>query len=889
MKWWQLRKRNADLERELRSDLELEEEEQRESGLPPEEARYAAQRAFGNSTLIREQTHEAWGWAPFEHLAQDIRYALRQMGRAPGFAAAAIVTLALGIGASTAIFSVADAVLLRPLPYPDPQRIVRIWELAPDGHTMNLAHLNFEDFRSQNHSFASMAEYDAGIESVTGGSEPLRVGAAAVSSDFFNALGVQPWLGRAFSKDERRPHGTPAILVSYGYWERYLRSARDLSKIHLVMANTDYTVVGVMPEGFDFPSGTSVWVPSELDPDTSTRTAHNWYGIGRLRDGVTIAQARADLGTIARRLKAQYGRGVDLSNAAVISLADATVGDVRTALMMLFAAVGMLLLIAWANVAGLSIARTTARTRELAVRAALGAGRRRLVHQFLAESFVTSLAAGMAGILIAGVGVRMLPAILPANLPRQKGIAMNLPVLLFALAITLLVGLSLGLFTAWRAGRADLRDALNAGAHQHSGSSTVQKLRSALVTAEIAMTLVVLVAAGLLGRSFMRLTATSPGFRSDHLITMEFGLPVRAGAMGAVDSTGTRRQVRLVDDLMNRLRALPGVESVGLAGALPVAAGDNLADGEFLILDGLKPPANFDEWGVIDRNPEHVGHALYCVASREYFLSLGIPLLRGRLFDEQDGPNAPHSAIISDALARHRWPDENPIGHIIDFGNMDGNLKPLTVVGVVGDVRVRGLDLPPGEVIYVDYQQRGLGANSLPTILMRTNAPENDMIPAARAVFHDAVPDAPVTFSTFALQMGGWLADRRFLLLLVGAFAAAALALVSVGLYGVIAFFVTRRTQEIGIRMAVGADRSNILRLVVGEGLRLAALGVAVGVIVSLMMTRLLSSLLFGISPADPLTFTGIMLLLVLVTLAACYIPARRAMRVDPARALRYE
>jgi len=893
MRWWQLRRRDADLERELRSDLDLEEEEQRELGIPPEEAHYAARRAFGNATLIKEQSREAWGWAPFERLLQDFRYALRQMRRSPGFAAASVATLALGIGASTAIFSVTDAVLLRPLPYPNPQQIVRIWEQAPDGHTMNLAQLNFEDFRRQNHTFSSMAEYGYGVESMTGGSEPVRVTVAAVSKDFFTVLGVNPFLGRTFAADELLPHGAPAILVSYGYWKQDLGGARELSRFHLVMGGTDYSVVGVMPPAFDFPSDTSAWIPSELDPDTGTRTAHNWHGIGRLREGATLAEARADLDTIARRLKSHYGRAVDLNSAAVIPLADAAVGDVRTALLVLLAAVGTLLLISCANVAGLSIARTSARTRELAVRSAMGAGRGRLVRQFLAESMVMSLLAGIAGILIAGIGVRMLPAILPANLPRQKGIAMNLQVLLFALAITVFVGISLGLFTAWRAGRANLRNALNAGAHQHSGSSGVQRLRNALVTGEIALTLVVMVVAGLLGRSFWRLIETNPGFRSDHLITLQFSFPPRVNlpdtGMGKAASASTVLQVHLIDDLLSRLRALPGAGNVGIAGAIPVAAGDNLADGEFLILDGIKPPSNFAEWDVIDRNPDHVGHALYCVASRGYFTTLGIPLVRGRLFDERDGLNAPNVAVISESLARQRWPNQNPIGHVIDFGNMDGNPKPLTIVGIVGDVRVRGLDLPPGEVIYVDYRQRGMNENSMPTILMRTNTPEDQIIPLARDVFHQLAPDAPVAFTSFAEEMGGWLADRRFLLLLVGAFAASALVLVSVGLYGVIAFFVTRRTQEIGIRMAIGANRSNILRLVVGEGLRLAVAGVAVGVVVSLLMAHLLSSLLFGISPADPLTFSAIVLVLVLVTLAACFIPARRAMTVDPVTALRYE
>jgi predicted permease len=496
-------------------------------------------------------------------------------------------------------------------------------------------------------------------------------------------------------------------------------------------------------------------------------------------------------------------------------------------------------------------------------------------------------------VLIAGLAVRLLSAILPADLPRQQGIAMNLPVLLFALTVTVAVALSLGLFTAWRAGGADVRDALNAGAHHHSRSSAVQRLRSILVAGEIAMTLVVLVSAGLLGRSFMRLISTSPGFRLDHLITVQFSLPPGISALhnstGEIDPTAIARQAHKMDDLLTRLRALPAAENVGLVGALPVAAGDNLADGDFLVLNGIKPPANFDEWDAVAHNPLHVGHALYCVASRGYFITLGIPLIRGRLFGEQDNLNSPNAAVISETLARQRWPNQDAIGQIIDFGNMDGDLRPLTIVGIVGDVRAQGLDLPPAGVIYVDYRERGMNSNSTPTILMRITAPEDEIVPAARAIFHNIAPDAPVKFSTFAVEMGGWLAERRFLLLLVGLFAAAALLLATVGIYGVVAFFVARRTQEIGIRMAVGAQRSDVLRLVLGEGARMAAFGVSIGIVASLAINRLLSSLLFGISAADPLTLVGMAMLLSLVALVASYIPALRAMRVDPVIALRFE
>jgi putative ABC transport system permease protein len=812
-----------------------------------------------------------------------LRFASRSLVKSPGFTAVAVLTLAASIGASACIFSVVDAVLLEPLPYSHPERLVRVWEQAPDAHRMNLTDPNFDDFRDQNNTFATLAAYSGSIHvAMSGGREPVRTEVVIVSRDFFRTFGTQPAIGRGFASDELREHGAAAIIVSYLYWKQYLGASTDLSRTHVSLAGEVYPVVGVMPSDFEYPSsGVAGWIARERDAEIHSRTAHNWRGIGRLRDGATVAQARANLSAIAARIKEQYGKDADLNAAQVVPLLNAIVGDVRKALLTLFGAVALLLFVGCANVAGLMLARTSARAKELAVRTALGANRLRILQQFLAESLVLSAMSGIAGILIAVWSVKLLPAILPPTLPRHEGITINVPVLLFAVAVTIGVAIALALFSSWRASTAGLQQALTAGSRSYTASRSTQRMRVMLVIGEIATTLTILIAAGLLGRSFLRLIETSPGFRADNLITVELSPPASPYANAAIED------VQRVDRIVERLRAVPGAARAGVVGALPVANGDDLADGGFIILNGQKPPADFKEFELMMHDPSKTGHALHCAASEGYFRTMEIPLIRGRMFADRDSWNSLHVAVISDALARQRFANEDPIGQVIEFGNMDANLKPLTIVGIVGDVRAQGLDRPASPIIYTDFRQRGAGLT--PTIIIRsTEAPET-IIPTIRSVFRDIAPDVPVKISTFETELGGWLAQRRFVLFLVALFAVVTLGLAALGIYGVIAFSVARRTQEIGIRMALGALPGDVLRLIIGEAARIAATGIVIGVILSVFITHLMSSLLFDVRATDPWTFAAVAVLLTAVALLASYVPARRAVRVAPEVALRYE
>ena len=813
-------------------------------------------------------------------LLQDLRYGLRMLAKNPGFTIVALLTLALGIGASTAIFSVVYGVLLRPLPYSKPDQILELWEVNAQGGHMNFADPNFEDVRSQSHGFQGVAEYAAWLESVSGGSEATRSMVASVSRDFFPLIGVGPVLGRGFAPEEQRFGVAPVALVSYAYWKQYLGGTSDLSSTKLTIEHQLCSIIGVLPPAFRFPFDSDIWVPRELWERLPSRTAHNWHVVARLRGDVPLAQARAELSGIARRLKQQYGQDTMMIDVAVSPLRTALTSNVRPALLVLLGAVGFLLLVACASVVNLLLAQAAARERELAVRSALGAGRSRLVRQFLTEALLLSIAGGALGILAALWGVDALVALAPSNLPRLQDVAVNLPVLFFTFALSVAVAAGLGIFTALRATSGQLQRALVERGQGHTGTLRGRRLSRTIVGAQIATTVVLLAGAGLLGRSLLRVLSVNPGFRTEHILTMDLAMPF------AEKDTEKVQRVAFLNELFSRLRAIPGVHEVGGVNGLPLTEG--LADGTYILMTPQEKQPRMDDLEQLFHQSARTGDADYCVASEGYFRALGIPLRRGRLFDQRDTMDSPHVALISESLAREKWPNQDPLGRTIEFGNMDGDLRFLTVVGVVGDLREDSLEKKPRPTIYVDYQQRPQAMLHF-TVVLRTEANPAAVFSAAREIVRGLDPNLPPSFDTFTQVFSASLKTRRFNLTLVGVFAATALLLAVAGIYGVMAYSVVRRTHEIGVRMALGAGAPAVLRLVLGQAVRTAVVGLAVGIAASFALTRAMQSLLFGVNATDPLTFAGVALLLGAAALLANYVPARRATKVDPMVALRYE
>src|SRR5271163_3871724 len=875
------RRVDADLDREVNAHLEMLIEEKLRAGMPAAEAQRAARIELGGVEQVKEEVREKRLGNWFHSVLSDCRYGLRHLRKNPGTAAVMIFTLALAIGASTAIFSVVYGVLLRPLPYADANRIMAIFEVTAKGTPARLADPNFDDFRDQNRSFGAIAKYDNYVTSISGTGQPTRSMIAHVSPRMLTVFSVHPILGRDFSDGDGKQGAARTALVSYGYWRQELGAPAELSQARLKIDGAEYSVIGVLPNGFRFPADVDLWLPAGLDGEGRSRTSHNYSAVGRLRDGVTVAQANGDISAIARRIHDASNEQGDylLTDAMVLPLQDSITGEARLPLQVLLGAVGFLLLVACANVANLLLAQASVRERELAIRSALGAARARLVRQFLTEALLLSLLGGGLGVLGAFLGVAGLIELAPENLPRLESISVSVPVLLFALLLSTAVAVGLGAFTAVRATSGDLRNALGEGGRGQAGSHSGTRVGRVIVAAQIAITLVLVIGAGLLGRSLMKVLEVNPGFRVDKIVAMEVSLP------WVDDPKAKANQATFFSNLIGRLQQIPGVHKVGAASTLPLEDG-GLPDGMFLLMTQQEIPKKPEDFGALFRQKERIGAADFCVATQGYFEVLGIPLLRGRMFDEHDGADSPHVAVISESLASERWPGQDPIGHTIEFGNMDGDLRLLTIVGIVGNVHQYGLDAPSRPTVYVNLFQRPRAAI---TVTMLSDADTKQVTSAARGILQGLDPEIPAKFQTLSQVYSASLGSRRFNLILIGFFAIAALLLATAGVFGVMAYSVSRRTREIGVRVALGAGSRDVLSMILGQGMRTILIGVAAGLAGALALTRTVASLLFGVTATDPLTFAAVILLLIAAALLACYIPARRATRVDPLVALRYE
>jgi predicted permease len=815
-----------------------------------------------------------------ESFLRDLRYVTRALLRTPAFFAVTVITLALGIGATTAIYSVINGVLLRPLPYPEPDRIVQLWQIFEKGGRGQVSDPNFADWKTGTHSFSAMAQVaNWGLISVAGASEPVRAQLAVVGADFFKILGARPIRGRSFAPEELRVGGAPAVLVSERFWKRYLSERSDLSGTALKFEGGVFPVIGVMPATVDYPLGADIWATKEILPPSPYRTGHNWQAIARIANGVSLEQANRDISTLSRRLKQQYGDETAMYDAVAVPLREQMVGRTRPALLVLLAASGFLLLIACANVVNLLVARAAVREGELAVRLALGAGRWQIAQQFLAESLVLALGGGVLGVALAAAGVKVLLALEPGALPRVTEVGIDWTALAFALGLSIVVAAVLGLLSAVRGTRGDLRQAMAQAQRTQAGAGASYRVRGTLVVAQVALTLVLLVGAGLLARSFLRLAQVDPGYRTDRALVLDIAPSVPEG------EPGLRERMRLYEEIATRLSALPGVSAVGGVNAFPLTDG-NRPNGTFLVMKSLDEKIEMSNMSALFKDPSRSGEAEFRVAGPGYFKAMNIPLVRGRVFEDRDVIDAPHVAVISASLANTRWPNEDPIGKIIQFGNIDGDLRPFTVVGIVGDVRDEALADRPRPTFYVSYRQRPRAAGSF-FFVIQGSAPAASLIPAARRIVAELRPDVPPRFRTVETVVSESVADRRFILMLVGVFGAAAMLLATLGVYSVIAYVVTQRRQEIGVRVALGAQSADVLRMVLRQGVTLAFFGIAIGTVAALFVTRLLARFLFGIAPNDPVAFGGVIGVLAAVALLASLIPALRATRVDPMTALR--
>ena len=872
---------DQDLDEELRSHLEMRAADNVAAGMSPEQARHEAQKRFGNTTLFKEDTREVdiVGW--LDEAARDFRHALRMLLRNPGFTVVAVLTLALGIGANTAIFSVINSVLLHPLPYHDPDNLVMVWEnnsQHPNPHN-TVSPPNFLDWQSRNTVFSSMAFIFDERANFTGNGDPQEVVVQDVSANFFSLLGVDPIIGPGFAPENGQPGHANVVILSYGLWkERFAGDSAIVGKSILLNGHPQ-TVVGVTPQNFQWfiKDGSLTGAkPQMWSPFVFPQSFHDHKQMGRfmtvvarLHPGATHSQAQAQMNAIASRLEQEYPDFNGHWGVNVVPLRQQISGHLRPALLVLFGAVAFVLLIACANVSSLLLARAASREREMAIRTAIGASRWRIARQLLMESLLLALPGGGIGVALAVWGTNALLAASPRNLLDLRSVSMDLRVLAFAVGATLLAGLLFGFLPSYISAHSRISETLKEGGRGSSSANRRAFARNAFVVAQLGLALVLLTGSGLLIRSFVGLVGVDPGFDTGHLLTFKIALPR--------SKYGTDQLcMAFFQQLLARISAVPGVRSASME-SFPPLTGLGAATGVHL----LSQPS----LALSDLPVANVG-----VVGPDYFATMNIPLRAGRLFNAQELAEEKHVTIINQAFADKYLHGVNPLGQkasIYMKSLVESENQTSEIIGVVGDVHQMGLDAAPEPTVYWPHPE--LVYSSM-TILVRTSNDPLALVSAAHTQLQQIDPELPMAaVATMDQLLADSLSRSRFTMLLLGIFAAVALMLAAVGIYGLIAYSVTQRTQELGIRIALGAQRRDVLRLVLGQGTRLTLLGVTVGVLAALGLARLLATLLFGVSATDPLTFAGVAALLGLVALAACYIPARRATRVDPIVALRYE
>jgi predicted permease len=873
--WLSPRQVDREFEHELVSHLEMLTEENLRRGMSPEEASRAARVRLGGFTQLKETNRELRGLPFFETFWQDARFALRMLRKNPGFSVVAVLTLALGIGANTAIFSVVYAVLLKPLPYTDSQQLFTVYEACPEEGVMGtgMSYLNLADLREQNHIFSEMTGTQQHQLSMTGRGEPTVVFASVVTPEFFSTFEEKPLLGRAFVSDDGKRGAAPVVILSENLWRSTFGGDPNIVGTSVNLEQRNFEIVGVMPSVFRFPQvavAEQVWVPLAQDPlfgPWMERRGGHWLkATARLKSGVSMSQAQAELDAISARLAKAYPAENSRWMFRMMPLQQMIVGDARSPLLALLGAVGLVLLIACANIANLLLTRATSRSREMAVRGALGAGRVRIIRQLLSETAILGLLGGVAGIGLAYAGVRALSSLIPPSLPQVNAIRVDYFVLAFALLLSVIASCVFGLAPAFFAAKADLQSSLREGGGRSGESGGRRRARSVLAAAEIALAMVLLMAAGLLLRSFSKLMAVSPGFDARHIVVADINLP-------RFQYSTVQQWTDFSTELLARVHAQPGLQDSAIAVPRPIEDGFiNLA---------------FDIVGTPPASAGSARLANYVSVSPDYFRVMSIPLLAGRFFNQHDASSSPRVTLISQSLARMYFPNQDPIGKRLNFALPPNPAADREIVGVVGDVRDIALGQNPGPMMYVPYAQAPFSGADL---VIKTGL----SLPSVSAVIRQEVQkmdkELPVTDVAMMPDiLGASLAQPRFRTLLLGLFGAMALVLAATGIFGVISYSVSCRTNEIGIRVALGASRVVILRIVLRETLLLALAGLAVGIPCALAASHLAGHLLFGVSAHDPATLAAVALALAAVAAIAGYLPARRAMEVDPMVALRHD